>query len=100
MELIRPLLSMAVVFALLGIALWWLRRRGPVLARRRPLRRNSGLLESFDSLPLSPQHTLHLVAVGDRAVLIATHPAGCVVLECLPREALAAGPSPLAEVAG
>ncbi|MGO9096568.1 MAG: flagellar biosynthetic protein FliO [Bryobacteraceae bacterium] len=84
MELLRQLAAVGVVFGLLAAALWVLRRRG--LASRggilRP-RKGSGRLESLERLALSPQHTLHLVRVQDRALLIGAHSGGCTLLESL-----------------
>ncbi len=89
-EWLRALLSIAAVLAL-AVALrcriappaWW-------RARRRGARPGQGRLETLDRVVLSPQHTLHLVRVGDRALLIGSHPAGCSLLEALPAEALRA----------
>lgn len=94
MELLRPILSMALVFALLGAALWLLRRNGLGAAGGRRRRRNPGRLEPIDRLALSPQHTLHLIRVDDRAVLIAAHPGGCTVLDRLSGESARASAPP------
>ena len=78
MDLIGQMASVAAVLALLGLALWWLRRRGwsaPVLTRHA----NRRLLESLERLPLGPQHTLHLIRLGDTVFLVASSPAGCTV---------------------
>ena len=66
----------AAVLGVFGACLWWLRRRGPAAAGRGGRR-----LTSIERLPLSAQHTLHLVRVDERAFLIASSPAGCAVLE-------------------
>jgi len=60
--------------------LWLLRRRGlaQMLPGRRRAERN---LESLERLPLSPQHTLHLVRIRDAELLLALTPAGCTVVE-------------------
>jgi flagellar biogenesis protein FliO len=77
------------VFALLGATLWWLRRRG--LARfggtglpRGALRKRGALLEVVESRALGPGHALHLVRVGDRAMVLAAHGAGCTVVDVRP----------------
>lgn len=87
MEALQQFLSVVVVLALLGGTLWWLRRRGiaqisglPGLPRRR----SAGLLQRVDRLSLSPTHSLHLVRMADRAILIAASPAGCQVVESSP----------------
>ncbi len=85
MELVRQVVAIAVVFGLLGLAWWLLRRQG--LARlgggargRKGLRR----LEAVERLALSPHHALHLVRVGERVLLIGVHASGCTLLESLP----------------
>jgi flagellar biogenesis protein FliO len=75
-------LGVIAVLCLLGLTLWLLRAKG--LARFRSAGRKTGVLTAVDRLPLGPQHALHLVRVGDRAVLVAVSPAGCSVLESMP----------------
>ena len=79
MQVIEQLAAVAAVLLLLAATLWWLRRRGWVEARlaRRTARRR---LECLERLPLSPQHTLHLVRLGDAALLVASSPAGCTLV--------------------
>lgn len=78
---LRQALSVLLVFSLLGLALWKLRRPGSAL---RPLWRKPGAgeraLESMERLALTPQHVLHLVRVQGREIVIATHPQGCTLL--------------------
>ncbi len=94
MEL-RQILSVLVVFALLGGALFALRRgslgslasgairwRSPgwssALFTRAPARTKS--LAAMERLALTPHHALHLVRIQGREVVVATHPRGCTVL--------------------
>lgn len=76
MDLIQPLAAIVFVGALLGAALFLLKKRTvrirPSAARR---------LEVIERLPLGPQHALHLVRAGNRVVLIATAPSACHVLD-------------------
>ena len=79
----RQAASIAFVFALLA-ALWLIRRRGiPRVFDRGPARRTRAL-HAVERLPLTPQHTLHLLRVqfqGEgRELVVATHPAGCTTL--------------------
>lgn len=78
---LRQVFSVLLVFSLLGLALWKLRRPGTAL---RPLWRRPGAsvraLEPVERLALTPQHVLHLVRVQGREVVVATHPHGCTVL--------------------
>lgn len=82
---LRQALSVLLVFSLLGLALWKLRRPGTAL--RSPWRGPWGktgastrALETVERLALTPQHMLHLVRVQGREVVVATHPQGCTVL--------------------
>lgn len=96
MEWLRALVSIALVVGLAVALRWWASRvrlpRGAGRRRGAPRR-----LEALDRLALTAQHTLHLVRVGDRALLIGVHPAGCSLLESLPAAPLAApAPGPAA----
>jgi flagellar biogenesis protein FliO len=81
MDTLRQAGAAAGVLALLLSCLWWLRRKGwaaPVWrGMARPVRR----LESIERLPLTAQHTLHLVRVGSRELLISSSPAGCALVQ-------------------
>jgi flagellar biogenesis protein FliO len=81
--MLRQLLSVLLVFSLLGAALWALRRWSAVSFRtgrwrRQPAR--SRALHSVERLALSPQHSLHLVQIDGRRLVVATHPHGCSLL--------------------
>jgi flagellar biosynthetic protein FliO len=74
-----------IVLAVLGLlcgALWVLKRKGWA---RTGLRRNredgQPRLEVIDRLPLTPNHSLHLVRLADRTLLIGLSPNGCNLLE-------------------
>lgn len=80
METIDQVAAIVVVLGLLAVVTWWLRRRGllqPASSRRSGARR----LESLERLPLGPQQTLHLVRMGSRALLVATTPSSCALLD-------------------
>jgi flagellar biogenesis protein FliO len=79
MEAIQQIAAVAAVLGLLGVTLWWLRRRG--MAGILPARRGSARrLESLERLTLGPQQTLHLIRLGDRALLVAASPGGCALV--------------------
>ncbi len=82
MDLIGQMASVGAVLALLALLLWWLRRRGiaAVVPRRGGRRR----LENLERLPLGPQHTLHLIRLGEQALLVASSPGGCTLLATSP----------------
>jgi flagellar biogenesis protein FliO len=76
------MVSVLVVFALLGVAVWKLRHDG--FARFSPgsgrISKKIRSLEQHDKLMLTPQHALHLVRIAGRDVVVATHPRGCTLL--------------------
>ena len=83
MELIGQMTAVAGVLALLVALLWWLRRRGFAhVGAIRPARGRR--MERLERLALSPQHTLHLVRLGDTALLVAASPTGCSLIRSLP----------------
>jgi flagellar biogenesis protein FliO len=83
MDAIGQLAAVAGVLTLLTGTLWWLKRRGvaAVLPARRSAARR---LECLERLPLGPQHALHLVRLGETALLVASSPAGCSLVRSLP----------------
>jgi flagellar biogenesis protein FliO len=94
MDVIRPSLAITFVFLLLWTALWFLRkRRGGAVSCGRA---NKGLMESRAKLALSAQHTMHLVRVGDRDLLVAVYPSGITLL-CDLRTPSASQIAPLGE---
>jgi len=109
MDLARDVFSVLTVFGLLAAALWAL-RRGAVAGMPRALpgslkgwsaslpasftlpvslkcwpgvRPASGKgrpIETIQRLALTPHHSLHLVRLDGRELVLATHPQGCVLL--------------------
>lgn len=81
-DLYREILGIAIVLALLGIAVWLMgrRRNGMPLFWAR-LQRSGGRMRVIERLPLTPQHTLFLLAFGKRELLVSVHPGGCSLLE-------------------
>ncbi len=80
MEAIQQMAAVAVVLLLLGATLWALRRRG--FAAMAPRNKSAGRrIECLERLPLGPQHTLHLVRVGETELLLASSPSGCSLVE-------------------
>jgi flagellar biosynthetic protein FliO len=81
MDTLQPLAAVVLVLALLGAALFLLKKRGaasfsfprlaPASARR---------MEVIERLSLGPQHALHLVRVGGRSLVVATAPTSCHLL--------------------
>jgi|HubBroStandDraft_1064217.scaffolds.fasta_scaffold68098_3 flagellar biogenesis protein FliO len=79
MEVIRQVLAVGAVLLLLAASLWWLRRKGLVRHGSSGSRKNA--LQAVERLMLGPQHSLHLVRLAGRGLLVGTSPAGCAVLE-------------------
>ena len=91
MDIARQALAIAFVFALLGAALWLLRRKGTSrLLRSRPAAGSP--LTACGRLTLGPQHSVHLVRVGDHNLVLGVHPAGITLL-CDFAGAAASGPA-------
>jgi flagellar biogenesis protein FliO len=87
-DLFPQLLGIIAVFGLLAFALWFLKKKGAIrrvafLPFRFSVRRPRGderLLERIDGLQLSATHSLSLVRMNDRAILIGVSPNGfCLV---------------------
>ena len=82
MDLLQPAAAIVLVLGLLAAALFVLRKRGAGTFRLpgsagSPQRR----LEVLERIALGPQHSVHLVRVGERCVLIGTAPSSCQLLE-------------------
>ncbi len=79
MEALQPVAAIVLVLALLGGALFLLKRRGMATftgSAGRPRQ-----LELIERVALDAQHSIHLVRVGGRSVLIATAPGQCQILD-------------------
>jgi flagellar biogenesis protein FliO len=78
MDFVQPLAAIVFVMALLGAALFLLKKRGaasfrvpgfsPAATRR---------LEVLERISLGPQHALHLIRADGQTLLIATAPGSC-----------------------
>ena len=91
MEMTEQLLAVFVVLGLLCGSLWLLKRKGWVrTSLRRPARPGQPRLEVLDRLALTPQHSLHLVRLADRTLLVGLSPQGCNLLESGPAVTLPA----------
>ena len=80
MEL-QQICAVLLVLALLGGSLYWLRSRGMAQFTGGVVRGGKRRMQSLERLALTPQHSLHLVKVGGRVLLIAVGPGGSSVLE-------------------
>jgi flagellar biosynthetic protein FliO len=82
MEVLQQFVIVLIVLCLLCGALWVLKRKGWARTGLRR-RRDEGTprLEVVDRLPLTQHHSLHLVRLADRTLLIGLSPNGCNLLE-------------------
>ncbi len=86
MDTIQPFAAVVLVLVLLAGTLLLLRKRGaagfrlPGFATGNVQGRDPRRLEVLERLALDPQHSLHLVRVGGRSVVIATTPSSCQLL--------------------
>ena len=91
MEWTEQLLAVIAVLGLLCGSLWLLKRKGWARTGfRRPARPGQPRLEVIDRLALGPQHSLHLVRLADRTLLVGLSPQGCSLLESGPSMTLPA----------
>lgn len=77
MELLQQGLALVVVFGLLGTALWFVKKRQSPNLRARGERK----MQVVERVALTPQHTLCLVKVGERLLMIGTAPTSCQLIE-------------------
>ena len=76
------ILAVLFVLGLLGGTLLLLRGKGMVRFSGMGVKRSGGKrMQSLERLPLTPQHSLHLISVSGRVLLIAVSPGGCTVLD-------------------
>ena len=81
MEPLRQIFAVLLVLGLLGGTLYWLRSKGAARLTVKGFgRSNNRQMRSVEQLRLTPQHSLHLVHVGDKVLLVALSPGGCSVL--------------------
>jgi flagellar biogenesis protein FliO len=86
MELMRQATAVSAVLVLLAASLWWLRRKG--LARGGARGPRPRTLQAVERVTLGPQHSLHLVRLADRGLLVGISPAGCARLASFDWESL------------
>jgi flagellar biogenesis protein FliO len=79
MDQARSLAGVVAVFVLLGLLLWISRRKGAIFGAHRA---KPGLrtLELLERVPLSANHSVHLLRVGNRTLLVGTHSSGLTLL--------------------
>jgi flagellar biogenesis protein FliO len=82
MEAIQQVVAVLFVLGLLAGTLYWLRAKGAASFAGRGFGRQANRqMQSIERLPLTAQHSLHLVSVAGRTLLIAVSPGGCSLLD-------------------
>ncbi|HEX3745111.1 MAG TPA: flagellar biosynthetic protein FliO [Bryobacteraceae bacterium] len=82
MEEIQQALVVVFVLGLLGGTLYWLRGQGWAKFNGKTIGRGGARrMQIVERLPLGPQHSLHLVNVSGRVLLVAVSPGGCSLLD-------------------
>ena len=81
MDALQPVLAVVFVLILLGGTLLLLRKRGAASFNLPKLGGAQRRMELIERLPLSAQHSLHLVKIDGQIVLIATAPGGCSIVK-------------------
>jgi|ERR1019366_1923628 flagellar biogenesis protein FliO len=85
MEPLQQATAVLLVLILLGGILYGLRSKGLVtILRPGAAGTNRRQFEAIDRLPLTPHHSLHLIRVEGRTVLVAVSPGGCSILDRAP----------------
>lgn len=94
MEILQQLLAVGLVLGALGALVWALKRKGWAKSnwaqsnwaktRISGSRELQTQLEVLGRLSLTPQHSVHLIRLADRVLLVGLSPGGCNVLETAP----------------
>jgi flagellar biogenesis protein FliO len=83
MEMFEQLSIVAIVLGILCGGLRLLKHKGWAQTSIRRARGDGRpRLEVIDRLSLTPHHSLHLVRLADRTLLVGLSPNGCNLLEC------------------
>ena len=91
--MLEQLLAVFLVLALLLAALWLLRRKGLAsipMALARPAA-GKRQMQVVERIPLTAQHSVHLVSVGGRMIVVGVSPAGLSPLAQWPAASSEAG---------
>ena len=90
--MVEQTLAVFLVLALLILVLWFLRRKGlaKMILAVGGRRTAAGRIQVVDRKPLTASHSLHLVRVQDRLILIGISPGSCQALHAFVAEPEAA----------
>jgi flagellar biogenesis protein FliO len=80
-DMYRQFLGVLLVLGILVTALYLLKQKGLIrFAGPRVLGGNERLVKVIERVPLTAQHTVHLVQIGERRVLISSSPGSCQLI--------------------
>ena len=88
MEILQQLLAVALVLGALGTLVWVMKRKGWANGRVSKSRDAQTQLEVIGRLALTQQHSVHLIRLADRVLLVGLSPSGCNVLESAPASSI------------
>jgi flagellar biogenesis protein FliO len=83
MDLAQQFIVVFFVLATLCGALWWLKANGWAQVRSPFPSQGNKQLQVIERLALSPQHSVQIIRVSQKLLLVAISPAGCQLLERL-----------------
>ena len=84
MEMFQQTLAVAAVLGALFLLVWVMKRRGWARLSAGRARDPRTRLEVIDRLMLTPHHSVHLIRLADRTLLVGLSPNGCHLLETCP----------------
>lgn len=99
MDLMQQSFGITLVFALLGLSLWWLKKKGLTHFAIPAKAANKREIEALGKVLLTPQHSIHVVRIQNRLLYLGVSPAGIRVLQSRGRSGRKRG-QPRAKAAG
>lgn len=81
MDLVQQSLAVLLVLALLGAVVFMARNRGFAAISLPGRSAKPRRMESLERLALTPNHSLHLIAVDGKVHLVGVSPTGCHLLQ-------------------
>lgn len=91
MEMLQQYLAVAVVLGALLALVWAMKRKGWARLSVGRARDQRNRLEVIDRLVLTPHHSVHLIRLADRTLLVGLSPNGCNLLETSPATGMGPG---------
>jgi flagellar biosynthetic protein FliO len=91
MEMLQQYLAVAVVLGALLALVWAMKRKGWARLSVGRARDQRNRLEVLDRLVLTPHHSVHLIRLADRTLLVGLSPNGCNLLETSPASGITPG---------